>query len=93
MIDDEFWQLRVKVLRRVVYGLNTLALEGGRVPAEGPFDVAVANGVAAILSAEQPGTEVDSTGKVHPPGQLLFDSFYVVDQDGPKAWQDGTKRT
>jgi hypothetical protein len=64
-------QLRVRVLRRVVYGLNTLALEEGRVPAEGLFDAAVANGVAAILSAEQPGTEFASTGKVHAPGRLL----------------------
>jgi hypothetical protein len=68
---DDLRHLRMTVLRRVVYGLNTLALEEGRVPTEGPFDVAVANGVAAILSSLQPGGEVNSDGLVLPPTKLL----------------------
>jgi hypothetical protein len=46
------------------------AHEEDRVTAEGPFDVAVANGLAAILSDVQPGAEVNAE-RVLSPTQLL----------------------
>lgn len=54
-----------------MYGLNTAALEDNRIPAEGPFDTAVSNGLAAVLAYESPGAEQDNNGRVLPPNALL----------------------
>jgi hypothetical protein len=54
-----------------MFGLSASALLGDRVPAEGLYDAAVANGLAAIVAAELPGRELDANGKVLAPLGLL----------------------
>jgi hypothetical protein len=68
---DEFLSLRLRVLRRAAFGLNAAALTDDRVPPEGLFDAAAANGLAAIVAAELPGREFDRNGRVHAPRRLL----------------------
>ena len=56
------------------YALNVLAVEGNRVPPEGPFDVALTNGLAAIITYLDDGDEaavVDSRHWVRSARQLL----------------------
>ncbi|GIF98325.1 hypothetical protein [Catellatospora citrea] len=64
-------ELRRQVMRRLRYGLNVVALERDLVPPEGPFDVALTNGLAAIVSLEDPGAEGDSRGRMLPASALL----------------------
>ncbi len=59
MADDEFVRLRRQVLRRVRYALNTVAVVDDRLPPDGLFDVALSNGLAAIVAAEWPGADTD----------------------------------
>lgn len=61
----------MRVLRRVTFALNAIALSDGAVPAEGVFDAAVANGLAAIVADACPGAELGANGFVRPPGELL----------------------
>lgn len=81
--SDKFHATRIRVLRRVAYGLNTLALREGRVPAEGPFDAAAANGLAAIIAHEHPGAERSKDGQISSPNQLLG---YVRQQRDTEPW-------
>lgn len=47
-------RLRQQVLRRVRYATSVLSLQEDRVPPEGPFDVALTNGLLAIVAEEWP---------------------------------------
>lgn len=47
-------ELRKQVIRRMRYALNVLALESNSVPPEGPLDVAMTNGLAAIVASVDP---------------------------------------
>lgn len=47
-------ELRRQVIRRMRYATNVLALESNIVPPEGPLDVAMANGLAAIVASVDP---------------------------------------
>ena len=64
-------EFRRQVIRRLRYGLNVVALENDLVPPEGPFDVALTNGLAAIVSLEHPGAEKDRKGRMLAASQLL----------------------
>ena len=85
MDSDEFRQVRIGVLRRAVFGSNASALMDDRVPPEGLFDAAVANGLAAITAAEIPGQEFDSKGRVRSPLTLLE----IVQTVPQLAWING----
>jgi hypothetical protein len=58
---SSFEQARVRVIRRATYGLNTKALCTGVVAIEGPFDTALANGLATMVAAAQPGAEYEAS--------------------------------
>ena len=59
-------------MRRCVYALNALALRDDRVPRDGAFDAAAANGLAAIVAYSTRGNEYErSDGRVKPPTALL----------------------
>ncbi|GAB3855748.1 hypothetical protein GCM10029963_51000 [Micromonospora andamanensis] len=58
-------------MRRLRYGLNVVALERDLVPPEGPFDVALTNGLAAMVASDHPGAEKDGNGRMHPASRLL----------------------
>ncbi|WP_157747064.1 hypothetical protein [Micromonospora echinofusca] len=64
-------ELRRQVLRRLRYGLNVVALEHDLVPPEGPFDVALTNGLAAIVASDRPGLEREPNGRMLPASALL----------------------
>ncbi|GIJ46838.1 hypothetical protein Val02_37240 [Virgisporangium aliadipatigenens] len=64
-------EFRRQVVRRLRYGLNVVALERDLVPPEGPFDVALTNGLAAIVAHDHPGKEKDSKGRMLPASALL----------------------
>ncbi len=49
-------------MRRCVYALNTLAMRDDRLPRDGAFDAAAANGLAAIVAFEDGGREYEATG-------------------------------
>lgn len=68
---DKFEALRRSVMRRCVYALNTLALKDDRLPRDGAFDAAAANGLAAIVASESSGDEFEKKGRwVKSPLQL-----------------------
>jgi hypothetical protein len=46
--------LRKQVIRRMRYATNVIALESNIVPPEGPLDVAMTNGLAAIVASVDP---------------------------------------
>ena len=59
-------------MRRCVYALNALALRDDRVPRDGAFDAAAANGLAAIVAYSASGSEYKRrNGRVKPSGDLL----------------------
>ncbi len=62
---------RRQVMRRLRYGLNVVAMERDNVPPEGPFDVALTNGLAAIVALDHPGSEKDAKGRVLAASALL----------------------
>lgn len=69
---DEFTELRRRVMRRCVYALNALALRDDRVPRDGAFDAAAANGLAAIVAYSTSGREYERNDRwVKPPTALL----------------------
>ncbi|HUC23314.1 MAG TPA: hypothetical protein VMA73_11455 [Streptosporangiaceae bacterium] len=47
-------ELRKQVIRRMRYALNVIAMESNSVPPEGPLDVAMTNGLAAIVASVSP---------------------------------------
>jgi hypothetical protein len=47
-------ELRRQVIRRMRYATNVIALESDLVPPEGPLDVAMTNGLAAIVASLDP---------------------------------------
>ncbi len=57
---DNFVALRRRVMRRCVFALNALALRDDRLPRDGAFDAAVANGLAAIVASESSGDELEN---------------------------------
>ncbi|WP_262285965.1 hypothetical protein [Micromonospora sp. MA102] len=67
----DYHELRRQVLRRLRYGLNVVALEKDLVPPEGPFDVALTNGLAAIVACDHPGLERGPDGRMLPASGLL----------------------
>jgi hypothetical protein len=64
-------EFRRQVMRRLRYGLNVVALERDLVPPEGPFDVALTNGLAAIVASDHPGDEQDRKGRMLSASGLL----------------------
>ena len=44
-------ELRRQVIRRMRYGTNVIAIESNSLPPEGPLDVAMTNGLAAIVAS------------------------------------------
>src|ERR1700733_3812277 len=44
-------ELRKQVIRRMRYASNVIAMESNSVPPEGPLDVAMTNGLAAIVAS------------------------------------------
>jgi hypothetical protein len=64
-------ELRRQVMRRLRYGLNVVALERDMVPPEGPFDVALTNGLVAIVASSHPGSERDANGRMFSARKLL----------------------
>jgi hypothetical protein len=64
-------EFRRQVVRKLRYGLNVVVLERDLVPPEGPFDVALTNGLAAIVSLDHPGAEKDQRGRMLPARELL----------------------
>ena len=67
----QFVALRRRVMRRCVYALNALALRDDRLPRDGAFDAAAANGLAAIVAFESSGDEFEGNGQmVKPPLKL-----------------------
>ena len=72
VLTDQFTELRRRVMRRCVYALNALALRDDRVPRDGAFDAAAANGLAAIVAYSAIGREYEgSHGRVKSPRALL----------------------
>lgn len=69
---DDFREVRRRVMRRCVYALNTLAMRDGRLPRDGAFDAAAANGLAAIVAYDKSGQEYEDSGnRVRSPLALL----------------------
>lgn len=64
-------EFRRQVMRRLRYGLNVVALERDLVSPEGPFDVALTNGLAAIVALDHPGAEKDQRGRMLSASALL----------------------
>ena len=49
-------ELRKQVIRRMRYASNVIAMESNSVPPEGPLDVAMTNGLAAIVASVSPAS-------------------------------------
>jgi hypothetical protein len=47
-------ELRRQVIRRMLYATNVIAMDSNTVPPEGPYDVAMTNGLAAIVASVDP---------------------------------------
>lgn len=63
--------VRRQVIRQARYALNVSVLDEDRVPPEGPFDVALTNGMLAITAAIDPDAVIDKRGFTHPASSLL----------------------
>ena len=61
---DDFREVRLRVMRRCVYALNTLAMRDDRVPRDGAFDSAAANALAAIVALGGNRREYEATGGI-----------------------------
>lgn len=59
------------MIRQARYGLNVSVLDEDRVPPEGPFDVALTNGLLAVLAAVDPDSVVDKNKFTLPARSLL----------------------
>lgn len=58
-------------MRQARYALNVSVLDEDRVPPEGPFDVALTNGLLAIVAEADPGAVIDKKGFTLPASALL----------------------
>lgn len=58
-------------MRQARYALNVAALDEDRVPPEGPFDVALTNGLLAVIAASDPNAVIDKKGRTLPARDLL----------------------
>lgn len=58
-------------MRQARYALNVSVLDEDRVPPEGPFDVALTNGLLAIIAAIEPSAVIDNRRTTLPPRALL----------------------
>jgi hypothetical protein len=58
-------------MRQARYALNVSVLEEDRVPPEGPFDVALTNGLLAVVAAIDPAVTIDKRGFTLPASALL----------------------
>lgn len=63
--------VRRQVVRQARYALNVAVLDEDRVPPEGPFDVALTNGLLAIIAAVDPLLVIDKRGRTLPASALL----------------------
>jgi hypothetical protein len=63
--------VRRQVMRQARYALNVSVLGEDRVPPEGPFDVALTNGLLAIIAAIDPAAVIDKQGRTLPASALL----------------------
>lgn len=63
--------VRRQVMRQARYALNVSVLDEDRVPPEGPFDVALTNGLLAVVAAIDPDAVVDKKGFTLPARSLL----------------------
>src|SRR3954451_23054189 len=70
MIEDPL-NVRRQVIRRVRYGLNTYALQNESLPPEGPIDVAITNGLLAIVAHDDPLRVYDADGRTYPATKLI----------------------
>jgi hypothetical protein len=66
-------ELRRQVIRRMRYGTNVIAMESNSVPPEGPLDVAMTNGLAAIVASVDPRRvyERDGSTRMLPARSLI----------------------
>lgn len=58
-------------MRQARYALNVSVLDEDRVPPDGPFDVALTNGLLAIVAAIDPAAVIDKRGFTLPASALL----------------------
>lgn len=65
--------VRRQVMRQARYALNVAVLDEDRVPPEGPFDVALTNGLLAVVAAIDPDAVLDPKrkGSTLPASKLL----------------------
>lgn len=63
--------MRRQVMRQARYALNVSVLDEDRVPPDGPFDVALTNGLLAIVAAIDPAAVIDKRGFTLPASALL----------------------
>lgn len=73
-VTEDQWtpdHVRRQVMRQARYALNVAVLGEDRVPPEGPFDVALTNGLLAIVAALGPSRVVNDRGYTLPARSLL----------------------
>lgn len=63
--------VRRQVMRQARYALNVSVLSDDRVPPEGPFDVALTNGLLAVVAASAPKAVLNRKGQTLPARDLL----------------------
>lgn len=63
--------VRRQVMRQARYALNVAVLDEDRVPPEGPFDVALTNGLLAVVAEADPAQVIDKRGFTLPASVLL----------------------
>ena len=63
--------VRRQVMRQARYALNVAVLDEDRVPPEGPFDVALRNGLLAVVAEADPAQVIDKRGFTLPASVLL----------------------
>lgn len=63
--------VRRQVMRQARYALNVSVLDEDRVPPEGPFDVALTNGLLALVAEVDPKVTIDKKGFTLPASALL----------------------
>lgn len=63
--------VRRQAMRQARYALNVSALDEDRVPPEGPFDVALTNGLLAVVGEADPTAVIDKKGFTLPASALL----------------------
>lgn len=73
-MDPDEWtpdHVRRQVIRQARYALNVSVLDEDRVPPEGPFDVALTNGLLAVVAEIDPAAVTDKKGLTLPARALL----------------------